>query len=236
MCNRYRMTASQAELAARYGVTIPYDPDEQFPPGELFPDKPAWVVRELAGKRILDVIAWGVPHKVPGKRPGTTITRKVTNVRNLTSHFWRGMIARADARCLVPVTAFSEYGQERGADGKLPLHWFDVPSEPIFSFAGVWRPTEAGIRFAFLTCEPNPLVEPIHPKAMPVVLQREDEQRWLDGVQAAELAVPYPSQLMTVDASRTTLRRRSARLAHPASRRGRAFAGGGGVLRGKGGA
>jgi len=34
---------------------------------------------------------------------------------------------------------------------------------------------------------------------MPVILHDEDEQRWLDGAPAAELAQPYPAQLMTVD-------------------------------------
>ena len=108
--------------------------------------------------------------------------------------------ARPEARCLVPVTSFSEYGAVRGADGKLPLHWFDIPSRPIFSFAGIWRPSIGGITFAFLTCEPNSVVAPIHPKAMPVILHDEDEQRWLDSAPAAELAAPYPAQLMRIDA------------------------------------
>lgn len=68
----------------------------------------------------------------------------------------------------------------RGEDGKLPLHWFDVPSRSVVSFAGVWRPTERGVVFAFLTCEPNPLIAPIHPKAMPVLLAEEDEAKWLE--------------------------------------------------------
>lgn len=54
--------------------------------------------------------------------------------------------------------------------------------------------------FAFLTTEPNPLVAPIHPKAMPVLLDEEGEGRWLtcsfDG--AVALAKPFPSQLMSV--------------------------------------
>jgi putative SOS response-associated peptidase YedK len=33
--------------------------------------------------------------------------------------------------------------------------------------------------FAFLTCEPNPVVAPIHPKATPVLLAEEDEAKWL---------------------------------------------------------
>ncbi|WP_082441958.1 SOS response-associated peptidase [Sphingomonas sp. Leaf33] len=205
MCNRYRMSASQADLARRYGIEVPYPEDESYPPGELFPDKPAWVVREEEGRRILDVMSWGVPTQVPGKRidkvtgKPAMLTKSVTNVRNLNSPFWRSMLDKPSQRCLVPVTTFSEYGQVRGEDGRLPLHWFDVPSRPIFSFAGIWRPSTAGITFAFLTCEPNSVVGPIHPKAMPVILDDEDEQRWLNGAPAAELAQPYPAQLMTID-------------------------------------
>ena len=34
---------------------------------------------------------------------------------------------------------------------------------------------------AFLACELNPLVAPIHPKAMPVILHLDDYDRWLAG-------------------------------------------------------
>lgn len=196
MCNRYRMTEAQATLAKRYGVSVPYPPDLTIPAPELFPKRPAWVVREEDGQRILDVMTWGVPTIVKGARG--PMEKPVTNVRNLSSPFWRTMLSTPAARCLVPVTSFSEYGQVRGDDGKMPLFWFDVPSRPIFSFAGIWRNSSAGVTFAFLTCEPNSLVAPIHPKAMPVLLDDEDEQRWLDGAPASELAKPYPAQLMTV--------------------------------------
>lgn len=54
--------------------------------------------------------------------------------------------------------------------------------------------------FAFLTTDPNPLVEPIHPKARPVLLDEEDEERWLTCSfdDAVELAKPFPSQLMAM--------------------------------------
>lgn len=200
MCNRYRMSAKQAELAARYGIASPYPKDEAYPPGELFPKKPAWVVREHDGRRRLDVMAWGFPHTVTGKS-GKPIAKAVTNVRNYTSPFWRSALAKPERRCLVPVTAFSEYGP--GVPGKMPLFWFDVPSRPVFSFAGVWRPTEAGAVFAFLTTEPNELVRPIHPKAMPVILDDDGEQRWLSAPmdEALSLASPYPSQLMIATAA-----------------------------------
>lgn len=208
MCNRFRMTAKQAELAARYGIAQIYPEDATFPPPELFPKKPAFVVREELGRRRLDIMGWGFPRKLPGKKidkatgKPVMINTDVTNVRNYTSPFWRTAMANPEQRCLVPFTAFSEYGQTRGADGKLPLHWFDVPSRPIVSFAGVWRPIHDGVAvFAFLTCEPNPLVAPIHPKAMPVLLAEEDEEKWLSCSfdEAVSLAAPYPSQLMRAE-------------------------------------
>lgn len=195
MCNRYRMTEAQAALAARYGVAASYPPDLTIPPPELFPKRPAWVVRQEAGAAVLDVMAWGWPRTVPGARgPRET---QVTNVRNLDSPMWRNALAKPGQRCLVPVTSFSEYGP--GQKGNLPLYWFDVPSRPIFSFAGIWRPAADGAVFAFLTCEPNSVVAPIHPKAMPLILHEEDEGRWLAG-ELDGLVAPFPAQLMTVSA------------------------------------
>ena len=193
MCNRYRMTARQAELMARYGVAAPYPEDLTIPPPELFPKRPAWVVCEEDGVRTLDVMSWGFPPPT-GNAP-------VTNVRNLKSPFWRTTLINPVLRCLVPFTAFSEYGP--GPTGKRPLFWFDVPSQPIVSFAGIWRPaaTGQGAAFAFLTTEPNAMVAPIHPKAMPVLLHAEDEEAWLSGnyEEACALAVPFPTQMMRVE-------------------------------------
>ena len=196
MCNRYRMSAKQAELAARYGVTARYPEDLTVPAPELFPARLAWAVRDMGGWRALEPMKWGWPRTLPGKKPGTTVKTQVTNVRNLQSQFWRSALSSPGQRCLVPVTAFSEYGA--GPTGAKPLWWFDVPSQPIFSFAGIFRPIGDQYHFAFLTCEPNGVVAPIHPKAMPLILHPEDEARWLAG-ELDGIVAPFPSQLMTAE-------------------------------------
>ncbi len=63
----------------------------------------------------------------------------------------------------------------------------------------MWRPIKGGAVFAFLTTDPNPLVAAIYPKAMPVLLDEEDEERWLTCSfdDAVALAKPFPSQLMS---------------------------------------
>jgi putative SOS response-associated peptidase YedK len=84
MCNRYRMTAAQANLAARYEVEVPYAPDLTIPPPELFPERAAWIVREEGGARTLDVMSWGFPTQIRGAS-GKVIEKRVTNVRNRAS-------------------------------------------------------------------------------------------------------------------------------------------------------
>ncbi len=194
----------RAGCPLRHRGTFP--PDLTISPPELFPEKPAYVVRQEVDGRVLDTMAWGFPHQVPGKRidkvtgKPVLLNKSVTNVWNYISPFWRSALMNPERRCLVPFTSFSEYGQTRGADGKLPLHWFSVSSRPTVSFAGVWRPAEGGSVFAFLTTEPNPLVAPVDPKAMPVLLHEGDEERWLTAPihQAVLFTASYPSQLMAV--------------------------------------
>ena len=159
----------------------------------MFPKKPAYVVRREGDDRLLNVMSWGVPLKMGSGPP-----KPVTNVRNLTSTFWRSMLVKPERRCLVPFTEFCEW---EGEKGEKIARWFSVPSQPITSFAGIWRPSEDGPVMAFLTTDPNPLVAPIHPKAMPVLLNEEDEAKWLEAEwdEAQELVQPFPSQLMRVE-------------------------------------
>jgi len=196
MCNHYANDPEiQAELSTwreyiGWSLKAPLPDFDR----DVWPKRKALIVRTVDGERIPDAMAWGVPLTLPGKKPGTTITKRVTNVRNLSSPFWRSMLAKPEQRCLVPFTRFAEPKPNAGREEV----WFRVSAAPVAAFAGIWRPGDEGNVFAFLTCEPNPLVAPIHPKAMPVILQPEDYQRWLDGADAKELAVAFPSQLMSI--------------------------------------
>ena len=77
----------------------------------------------------------------------------VVNVRNLSSPFWRTALSQPERRFLVPVTSFSEWNVTPDpVTGKKMLHWFSLPSRPIFALAGLWRPAEQGSAYAFLTC------------------------------------------------------------------------------------
>ena len=189
MCTNYRMTTSEAEVASIFGART-NDALANYG-SELFPKRIALVVRDDSGLA-LDVMSWGFP-------PPPTARAPVVNVRNLSSSFWKGALANPARRCLVPVSEFCEWEGEAGHKIK---RWFTLIDRPLFAFAGIWRPTDTGAAFAFLTCESNPLVAKVHPKAMPLILHAEDHRRWLDGSydEICALAAPYPSQLMAMDA------------------------------------
>jgi putative SOS response-associated peptidase YedK len=167
---------------------------------DIYPRYETLVVRKEGGHRRLDCMAWGIVRTMPGKS-GKPVKKAVTNVRNLASPFWRATIADPAQRCLVPFTSFAEPRPGKDPETGRPANWwFEVSGAEACAFAGIWRTSEGAPRFAFLTCDPNPLVAPLHPKAMPVILQPDDYDAWLDGdaATACELAQPYPSQLMRV--------------------------------------
>lgn len=135
-----------------------------------------------------------------------------TNVRNVASPHWKRWLG-PESRCVVPATSFSEYGpMSDPVTNKKPLHWFAVDvSEPLFVFAGIWV-SWTGVRrvkdgkitadiFAFLTTEPNSVVSPIHPKAMPVILTEPDEiEIWMHApwAEAKKLQRPLPDQKLNL--------------------------------------
>lgn len=92
-----------------------------------------------------------------------------------------------NSRCLVPCTGFFEWRWFKGGKIKYP-YFIYLPSEPIFSLAGVcseWTDKQTGEvlqTYAVLTTRANSLMEKIHNSKlrMPVILPREFERDWLN--------------------------------------------------------
>ena len=194
MCNRFKGETEHVRLGALFNARLAVEPPAELPL-EKFPKRQSWVLRKEGGERLLDVMRWGFPPPGASKAP-------VTNVRNLASPFWRSALKNPERRCLVPVTEFCEWSGEKGSKQE---HWFSISEQPVFAFAGIWRPTEEERAFAFLTCgylgDPSThIVGAIHAKACPVILHPEDYDNWLDGDvdEICALAEPFPSQLMRV--------------------------------------
>ena len=176
MCNLYSITKGQKAIAEAFRAM--HDRTGNLPSlPDVFPDQMAPVVRNDAAGRELAMLRWGFPSP-----PGVPGNRAVTNIRNTSSSYWRAWMQPA-YRCLV------------------------------FAFAGLWRPW-TGTRgtkaapvegehhlFAFLTCAPNSVVAPIHPKAMPVLLTTPEEcEIWMTAPadEALQLQRPLNDALLSV--------------------------------------
>ena len=91
------------------------------------------------------------------------------------------------------------------------------PAVCVSGFYRRWNWKQAGLRrksdqeladlgtpvlaMTFLTCPPNRVVRPIHPKAMPVILDTQDEfETWLTagGDRAAALQRPLPDEKLAI--------------------------------------
>ncbi len=129
------------------------------------------------------MMRWGMPS--PPRVGGPS----VTNIRNTSSPHWSGWL-KPENRCLVPANSFAEFAPEPNPETrKKDIVWFALNDDrPLFAFGGIWTESRGDrgskskpipsphLVYGFLTTAPNAVVEPIHPKAMPVILTTEEER------------------------------------------------------------
>jgi putative SOS response-associated peptidase YedK len=106
-------------------------------------------------------------------------------------------------RCLIPIAGFYEWQGTKPP--KTPFYIHLKSGEP-FALAGLWdtwNKPDGGLleSFTIITTEPNDFMRRIH-RRMPLILHREDEERWLDCAandfaKVQSLVKPFPSDLMT---------------------------------------
>jgi putative SOS response-associated peptidase YedK len=207
MCNLYSLTSAQSAITDL--VNLWRDDTGNLPPlTGIYPDYPAPVITQTPEGRVMQMMRWGMPSPAFVLK-GKKTDKGVTNVRNTSSPHWRRWLGPAH-RCLVPFTSFSEYQIVKGEKPK--TIWFAPTGEQqTLFFAGIWtewtsvRKLKEGETtnnlFGFLTVEPNGVVGPIHPKAMPVILRSQEAiTRWLDAPveEALKLQRPFPDDGVAV--------------------------------------
>ena len=184
-------------------------PNQQTPrPGapddrryNIAPTQDVLGIRVIDGVRTAGWFRWGL---VPPGAKDLKVGARMINARAETL-FKRGAFSRParQQRCLIPADGFVEWrkvGRKRH-----PFH-LRMKDGAVFAMAGIWQRREDDQGNTLYTCsiittEANTVVAPVHNR-MPVILQAEDYDAWLDpDEQSADrvegLLTPYEADAMT---------------------------------------
>jgi putative SOS response-associated peptidase YedK len=201
MCGRY-VSPSQAEIerfwhiGARSKINLQpklFETDYNAAPTRMLP-----VVRrnEDTGELETVLMRWGlVPHWAKELKFGNqTINARAETVKTKPSF----RAAYKSRRCLIPAHGYYEW--QAGPDGKQP-HYFSAADGSLLAFAGLWEqwtPPEGGDEvqtFTIIVCAANLFAKDTHDR-MPVILDRADWQRWLEGPDVDDLLKPARDDLL----------------------------------------
>ena len=200
MCGRFTSTFEFSDIRVRWNLDrdlAEYKPRFNVAP-ETSPNIPV-IVRHQGGNECR-LMRWGL---IPSWAKDPTIGNQTINARaeSLTEKpAFKDLVGTR--RCIIPADGFYEWRKE--GKRKVPM-WVHLKTKEPFALAGLWdvwrKPDGKRVEsFTIITTEPNELVRPIHNR-MPVILQPEDEEQWLDAsrtpfVKAKSLLQPYPDELM----------------------------------------
>jgi putative SOS response-associated peptidase YedK len=205
MCGRYGRRADKQRIAEWMQVhdTNVFDDSYFAPSFNVAPQSNQPIVRlnNETGERELTVMRWGlVPFwSKDGKASFSTINARSETVDASPAfrEAWR------QRRCLVPADWFYEW-RKKDEKNKQPFA-IAAKDDAMFACAGLWdtwkdKSTGQMLRtYTILTTDPNELMEPIHNR-MPVILHRQDYERWLTPTDPAHLPIdllrPYPADEM----------------------------------------
>ncbi|WP_334174683.1 SOS response-associated peptidase [Pseudoxanthobacter sp.] len=176
MCGRFLLTAPPEAVAALFRVAgfHPFPPRYNIAPGQ-----PIVIVREVAGRRRLELVRWGLLPgwvKDPGDFPALINARSETALEKPAFR-----AAMRHRRCLVPASGFYEW--QRAGRVKQPM--LIRPADGgLVGFAGLWEEwidADGGVHEtgAILTTAASAAIAPVHDR-MPAVIAPADFDRWLD--------------------------------------------------------
>lgn len=202
MCGRFVLTTPADALAEEFSAAMGGLVGLVLVPRyNIAPMQDVVVVRCVEGKRSLAMLGWGL---IPSWAKDPTIASRLINARSesaATKPSFRDAIRKR--RCIVPASGFYEWKKQ--GNSKQP--WYFHPSRPssLLAMAGLWErwenpASETGETLetcCLLTTSANDVLEPVHQR-MPVTLDRDGIERWLDPAitdakDLADLLVPAPA-------------------------------------------
>jgi len=198
MCNRYQPGERQninRLFRARESRPINAGPDT------VHPKEPGLVIRLQDGEPVLEQMIWGFPVVLKGKQGQPLKAKPVNNARfDKLGAFWRRWASDPGRRCLIPA---ARYAEAVGEPGRKTETWLSVKGEPVFAWAGLWRPSdEWGDCYTGVMTDNAPALAHIHDRS-PVILEPHQWQTWLTAPLASlyQFDRPFPAERMAVEAT-----------------------------------
>ena len=196
MCGRFALTSDESHICKHFRVNLSTPIKPRF---NIAPAQKLLVIRlqSETHEHTSSLVRWGL---IPSWAKDQSIGALLTNARSetaFTKPSFRDSFHRR--RCLIPATGFYEWSTL--GKRKQPYYVRLTTNEP-FGIGGLWDVWEQnGDRIetcSILTCDANQAMQHLHPR-MPVVIQPERYDAWLDPSQTDAAAVfqdlhPFPEE------------------------------------------
>ncbi len=191
MCGRFQLSVKGKQISERFNVEVfdeLYRPSYNCAPSQKLP-----VITNVDSEK-LSFLKWGlIPFWSKDPKVGfRNINTRAESISEKPS-FRQAFQKR---RCLIPSNGYYEWKKDAN---KTPCRIF-LKNDDIYAMAGIWETWKNAEEremhtFSIITTDAIPIISNIHHR-MPVILAREDEQKWLhepnqDILQ--RLLVPYTS-------------------------------------------
>ncbi|WP_099364515.1 SOS response-associated peptidase [Fredinandcohnia onubensis] len=180
MCGRFTLFAEYDDILNRFDIEAAIEQDLYLQSYNIAPSHSVLSVINDGTQNRLGYLRWGF---VPSWAKDEKVGYKMINARAETltekPSFRHAFKHR---RCLIIADSFYEW--KKGPNKtKTPIR-IKLKSNDLFAMAGIWerwKSPEGNSLFScsIITTTPNELMKDIHDR-MPVILNKEDEQAWLD--------------------------------------------------------
>jgi putative SOS response-associated peptidase YedK len=195
MCNRYQ-PGERKRIEDHFSAKVLREYNEG--PATVHPKEPGWVVRQQDSKMVLEQMTWGFPVVLRGKKGQPLKPKPVNNARfDKLGAFWKRWASQPEHRCLIPAT---RYAEAVGTPGKMTETWLSVRDQPVFAWAGLWRPSdEWGHSYTGVMTANALELEHIHDRS-PVILMPDQWHIWLTAPldELYQFDKPFPAGAMDV--------------------------------------
>lgn len=219
MCGRFALDDHVNELIEEF-VATGGDYDDWVPAFSIAPTNRAPIVRERASsdgavQRSIDLATWGL--RPAWAKPGGPAPINARMETLATNGMFR--TAFAGQRCLVPMTGYFEWTEEK--DGKQPHFIHGGGGTPTLAAAGLYAARKDGdswaMSFTIATREARDAGGALHER-MPVFLESDTWGDWLNPAKAGTAGGPEASALVALLEESSTAVAKTLE-SHPVDRR-----------------